>query len=1180
MTTKKGVKAMKLKRFSVICISILLSLSSSLLAFADVDDNRVNGTGGGNIAQDSNEAYAARYNVYTENQGMRIYLVDKRGKTVSSFVDIVQYRPETIEQGLITQSNSGSETTAYYTQLYKTYKDFTGYLPRTKEYLYLSGTKFDSQGGKFNQNLQGSSLKGGKMYTYAQISAYMDAWYQAEYNTQSPINSNTQLALPILRDMSDYTLKGQGDLVREQLDIEVADKSLDMNMLGYLLNMKLPTWDENGKLISSEMESLITYKNTADKNLAGSENDIVKVAQERGYYVAMEPLHWAVLEIRWPTCFKEEYRGIDLNAFACSTRVVYGTESTVYNYFYTDALNAGWKDQGYNMTEMFPNWCWGLGKYAFQLKEGDAELGLSTIPQSWDKITNQVDLQTLAESSRSVGYGLMLMKTSPSSKTEKTADILKVFRENGEVTDIKQETTDKKVYTIPNEEGYKYTENKKSDDDPLQNIETWEQVTGSTSTENTVTVEESTKTIYILYDKTDIATKQLVLHENELSYTYSLKDLVKNGSLASIYDSVKSATQAGASRPSCGGHDCGDEGCSGNHKCNSDDKSLSDNSFLVSVKNDFDYNNTAFIKDFVADESTLRAQGLATWAGGAGESYKAEPNADFLLYRNKEKDLVTLYPSKNDALLSDLGNLGISNISYKPSATRIAKESISKYFTDNFVTDWVYAEDRDTGLAWNWERYGSYGSHTENGDYDTETATGHSPQDANALYSQAGNIKENYYLGKANTATDAPQPWYDLGLENYSQNKANSIASADLKFYPYVKMLYHAKGDNSTAQEVAVTSENLSTMKVYNTAVIGVKKNTLPNVNLDSTQWSTHARSLKFLQNKQVKDKKSVLAGGAILNLDTLQAGNTELGIRLYLSCLPDSQVSAVADGSFNTSETQARQLAEAYKNEVQQVLSGYGLVQYAKAGFTTERKDLLKQGKLLEANKKVELGNRLFTTNKDDKYYLRQNGTGAGRANLDILNLSEAIHIYTVKADWDGQLWVEKDGLAITEKTQDLNALLANTEVDVLNKNTKLISNFYNSLDRAGGKDRENKAWYNEAFDGVSVLVSDLRYSLGFKVDMQRSTVLDPSLQGVAQSKSDLYNFDDTMLNNTLRTSCFFTTAKSTAEQAQGKNGGYIGTVAGNSTMQALNTSLSDIQYLMFSKIFYITNANVSDLN
>lgn len=761
-------------------------------------------------------------------------------------------------------------------------------------------------------------------------------------------------------------------------------------------------------------------------------------------------------------------------------------------------------------------------------------------------------------------------------------NLVKVFRENGEVTDFKQSLITSTTYTVSEEDGYRYTENKKSGHDPMEQIETWEQVEGSGGTEETITIDEETKTVYILYDKkdTDTGAKQLTLHENELSYTYSLKDLTSDGSLASIYDTVKSATQAGASRPSCGGHSCGKDNCSGNHKCNTDSKTLSDNLYIVSVRNAFDYGTTGFIKDFVANESTLKVQGVATWEGGTGASYKIEPNADFLLYRNKGKDLVTLYPSKNERLLGDLNGFGITNVGYTPAGTRVEKESISKYFTDTFRTDFIYAEDRDTSLIWNWVRSGSYGSHADYGTYNTETALGHSPAEANSLYSKESNVKENYFLGKANSAIDSPQAWYGLGMENFTENKANSIASADLKFYPYFKMLYRSKGNNETVQEVAVTSENLSTMKVYNTVIMGVKKNKLPNVDLTSTQWSTHARSMKFLQNKGIKDKQSILTGGAILNFSTGTAGSTELGVRLYLSCLPDGLVGAVQQEGFTTSETQARQIAENYKNQVKSVLEGYGLVQYAKAGFTAERKDLLKNGKLLEAGKKVELGNRLFTTSTDAKYYLRQNGESTNRANFDVLGVNEEIHIYTVKSDWDGFMWVEKDNTAITEKTKDLNALLSNAEVEVLNKNTKVVSNFYNCLDREGGKDRAGQAWYNEAFDGVSVLVSDLRYQIGYNAGIQRSTVLDPLLAGVSQSKSDLYNFDEKELSNTLRTTCFLTTSKSTAEQAQGKSAGYIGTVEGNGAMGALDTAISDISYLMFTKLFYITNANVSDLN
>lgn len=85
----------------------------------------------------------------------------------------------------------------------------------------------------------------------------------------------------------------------------------------------------------------------------------------------------------------------------------------------------------------------------------------------------------------------------------------------------------------------------------------------------------------------------------------------------------------------------------------------------------------------------------------------------------------------------------------------------------------------------------------------------------------------------------------------------------------------------------------------------------------------------------------------------------------------------------------------------------------YAKAGFTTERKELLKSGKLLEANKKIELGNRGFTTNSDAKYYLRQSGEGESRANFDILSIKEDGILAIDQAFYiNGKLqYMDKDG-------------------------------------------------------------------------------------------------------------------------------------------------------------------------
>jgi len=1140
-----------------------MCLSSAFQAFADV-----NGTGGGDIEQASDESYAARYHVFTENQGMRIYLINQKGETVSSFVDIVQYRPETIEQGLITQSNSGHETSAYYTSLYKAYKKYTGALKQDKSYLYLSGTKFDSKGGKFNSNLSGTTLKGGKMYTYTELGAFIDAYYQAQFNAPSPINQQNPFALPIKRNMSTMQLEGQGEILKQQMDLSVGDK----NMLGFLLNLKLPVWDEKGVLVTDSLEPIIQYKNQDDKIESQNLDNIVDVAREKGYWVAIEPIHWAVLEIHWPTCPNPSLRGGDLQAFACSTKVVYGTESTVYNYFYTDA-STYWKDKNYPINEMFPSWCWGLGKYAFQLKQNDTELGLSTIPEGWDRVTNVVDLETLAKTSRTIGYGLMLMKTEPQQNNG--LNVVKVFRENNSIIDIKQSsTTHTKTYNVDEEEGFSYTESKKDDDLPLI-PDSWEQVDGDPSPDTKITINEDTKTVYILYEKinTNSNLKPIMLYSNELSYNYNLSDFTNNQSLFSIYDTIPKAP---GTRPDCGRHSCGDEDCSGNHMCNSDNKYLSDNSYIISVKDNFNYNSgTTFIKDYVLDSSTTSITGEASWDGGTSENI--EPNANFLLYRQKDKDLITLYPNKNSL---DLSSLGITKSSYKPFNTRVEQEATKeKYFTNTFQPHFEYSDSRDTGLTWNWDRSGSYGSHSESGAYDTQTAKG--PEDANLYYSQPSNTRFNYFLGQANKGLDEAQIVLDTDFNNlYTANQYSIVKSSLLNFYPYYEMIYREIGDNSNIQSVYATSENLSTIKVFNNLQIGVKKKFSPNLNLSSTQWSTHKRSLSFLQNQKISDKKSILPGGAILDLDTGKSGDTELRIKLFISCLPDEMVKTVQEG-FKTSETEARQQIEAYKQEVYKTLEGYYIQQAVKTGFEGKFKDFLKDYEVVEGGKKIKLNNKSFTTHKDAKYYLKEGSKDATRANLDVLNLHESYVVYTIKSDTKGNITLLKDGeiFATLSNTKPISDLLKNQEIQLLDENTKLISNFYKALDRQGGKDRTGKPWYNEGYDGVSVIVADLRYSLGFKSPSSlRSIVLDTLLTGKAENKKDLYNFDDSTLDEKLRTSCFITSQTSAAINSN--KSGYLGSFKAKDDALSLDTYISKPEVLFYSKLFYIPNANVSDLN
>lgn len=749
----------------------------------------------------------------------------------------------------------------------------------------------------------------------------------------------------------------------------------------------------------------------------------------------------------------------------------------------------------------------------------------------------------------------------------KQTKVIKVYEENGETVKVTNpEVITTKEYEVKKEDGYEYTENKKSDK-PAKSITDWEDTEGSRGTDEKIIIDESTETIYILYQKSDV--KQIKLFSNELSYTYELKDLVKSRILFSIYDTVPASP---GTSPSCGGH--GKKG----RKCSLRSHAMVDSLWSVKVKNAFNYNDTSFIRDYT-DSGNLGGRwstGISGKTVTANSSQVAKPSGIFLLIRDNVDDIVTLYPKKNESLSSQLKNIGIENVSYSPSGNRIESEAIKdKEFTRTFETDFIYTE-HDTSLSWKWPR--SKCNRDHGGSYSTQTVT--DPSGANKYYSNSNNVKEYYLLGQSNTGSeDISDMRSDVFGSKYTYNKAYSSSSADLKFYPYHLMLYRAKNSNSSPQNVYVTSENLSTMKVYNAVQLGVYKKNPINALLSSTQWSTHARSLAFSANT---DKKSVAPGGAILDIDMGSKGDTELGIRLWQSCLRDEQVETVQADSFNTSLSKAKEIANNYQSEVKQVLEGYGLVQYGIEGTKTDLNSVL-SGTELHNNTNLAWDGRNYKTSGDSKYYLKHDSQGSDRANFDVLDSKvNKQTFYEISSDVDGNVILKKDNTEIARAslTQDKSAILSNTEAKLLDDNTKLISNYFASIDRGLGDsnkyDRTNSRKYNEAYDGVGVLLTELSFDVGFSDNSgHRTTVLDTLLTSTAESKSELYDFTD---ENKIRSFVFATTKSSTT--AKESKTGYIGILQGDSTMQSITSILSDIQSFVYTKNFYTSNFNVTDLN
>lgn len=736
-------------------------------------------------------------------------------------------------------------------------------------------------------------------------------------------------------------------------------------------------------------------------------------------------------------------------------------------------------------------------------------------------------------------------------------------------------------YPVPIDPEYKYVETKESPNTPKE-TNSWSDSEGDPKgTPPTVKYPETTKTIYIHYVKPPKApdTQKIVLYENELSYNYDLRDLLKNRKLIEIYDDVPAAPITYAS---CGGYPytCGSSNCSGHVKyCKIKTSDLSDRSWTVSVKDNFDQNTLPFIKQWTY-VSEMSATGITSKNGGNGRTAIVRPNATFLVIRDKQKDVVTLYPGKNEGIKGEIADLGLSE-SYTSTDTRYKNKretTKTEKFYNTIKTQLAYAPGRDTHtqLAW-WSKLSGApcGSHDKSGTYHTQTAVG--PDTANAAYSKTDNFETRYFLGQAGKSEEEPKDTRSAWTKKFKYNVAYSRVSAGLSFYPYLKYTYYRK-DSSSPEPVMVTSSNLSQFKVYNAIQTGVYKKNEININLDSTQWSTHARSMAFLKGAGISDKKSVLPGGAIQNLDSGQKGDTQIGLTIWQTCLPDAQVQAVQEG-FKVSETEAKEATNALIESVKKAISGYGLVQWGQQGVYGDMKELMEVAEELHENTKVSfVEGRGGKTSADDKYYLRHDGDGSNRANFDCLDSRiENQYLYTIYSDVDGNVWVTKDGseLARISKTQDVSGLLSNAELKLLDDNTKLITNYTAVIQRNSGTTRHGDKWHNEAFDGVSVLMTDVSFDVGYGGDAaKRTNVLDPLLTAPTQSKSDLYNFTEDLV----RSSVYVTTK--TSSQAEQQKEGFLGTLKGVSGMPDLETGLRDIQSMAYTKNFFIPNATVSDLN
>ena len=103
-------------------------------------------------------------------------------------------------------------------------------------------------------------------------------------------------------------------------------------------------------------------------------------------------------------------------------------------------------------------------------------------------------------------------------------------------------------------------------------------------------------------------------------------------------------------------------------------------------------------------------------------------------------------------------------------------------------------------------------------------------------------------------------------------------------------------------------------------------------------------------------------------------------------------------------------------------------------------------------------------------------------------------------------------NGEVIVTKSQGAESI-SNRTAKTINDKTQVVTQLVKALERNTGSDNSTTwssadgKWYNEAFDGVTVLVSSTTINTGLWDPMERSTVFDTKLTPSQSSKENIGN-------------------------------------------------------------------------
>ena len=337
-------------------------------------------------------------------------------------------------------------------------------------------------------------------------------------------------------------------------------------------------------------------------------------------------------------------------------------------------------------------------------------------------------------------------------------------------------------------------------------------------------------------------------------------------------------------------------------------------------------------------------------------------------------------------------------------------------------------------------------------------------------------------------------------LSGYNTTSGRMVQGKTITFYPYIEMQY----DKVPVIELPafVMGQYSRQITVNDFAEINWNRQNTENLTIFSNQWSTHA------QAKHDYGAENVIPGGAQMQAKIKDPDRQIVNVVSYQVALDGTGLTQVEKtGSYDPSQTIPNAQGEhaSYVSSVVQGLEATSIIQYA-----SDDKD--HAGNVWEFGDKVYPGSSLscigssLTASVEDKYYFRDEGAlgDSQQGDFDVENLGTEMHTYTFYTTTSGGINCSKDNTSPQHGENNASSF----ERQLINERTGVETKLALGLEHGTGNDPEahtGTTWYNEAFDGVTIVVQSTNLRVGYKYPTERLNVIDPKLCPPSIGQSDM---------------------------------------------------------------------------